>query len=113
MHSRNVNAYRSDQLSKLIAEVLNPGVIVIYFKGYCDSLYSEEKQAPPPSVNQVAPQFASGQQQQPFIQYGQAPMAVQHPNVQYIVKIVNTCKYLAVSEVSRGPHTNLYAKGPR
>ncbi len=81
-----------------------------------------EKQAPPPSVNQVvasgqqqqpviqygqghqvAPQFASGQQQQPVIQYGQAPMiqygqvpmqygqapmAIQQPNVQYMVKII-------------------------
>ncbi len=46
--------------------------------------------------------------------HGQAPMAIQQPNVQYMVKIVTTCiKYLAVSEVSRGPHTNLYAKGPR
>ncbi len=46
------------------------------------------------------------------MQYGQGPMAIQQPNVQYMVKIVTTCKYLAVSEVSRGPHTNLYAKGP-
>ena len=62
-----------------------------------------ERQALLPSVNQVAPQFASGQQQQPVVQYGQAPvmqygqvpmqydqapMAIQQPNVQHMVKII-------------------------